>query len=75
MPSRPSNSLLRRGVRQAPWLGPNGELVLVAITSKRQKLKEVVVPHGASRIDAAERLEAELDLADAPPPRLSLMRA
>jgi hypothetical protein len=67
--------LLDRGVRQAPWFGPDGELVLLAITSKHAKWKEVIVPHGASRVEAGEALEAELDLYDPPPPLLRVMRA
>lgn len=61
-------ALLERGVWQAPWLGPDGELVLIAITRARSMYGlPFVVPHGASRIEAAERMMGELDAVDAVP--------
>lgn len=57
--------LLGRGVFQAPWLGPDGELVLIAVRSDhRLNAPPLVVPHGASRIAAAERLESDLEAGD-----------
>lgn len=67
-------SLLPRGVWQAPYFGPTGELVLLAVTSKHWKWREVVVPHGASRVVAAESLEADLDAFEPPPPKMFILR-
>ncbi|MHB1097860.1 MAG: hypothetical protein ACYC3F_17005 [Gemmatimonadaceae bacterium] len=65
-PADPSRSgLLARGIHLAPWLGPDGELVLVAVTSKGRTLREpITLPHGADRIGAAEALWEELERAD-----------
>jgi hypothetical protein len=58
-------ALLDRGVWQAPWVGPDGELVLLAVT-RAHALNEPPhnVAHGASRIEAAERMMAALDRDD-----------
>jgi hypothetical protein len=58
------NGILGRGVFQAPWLGPNGEMVLVSINSRHEKHEELTVTHGANRIDVGEAMEARLDAAD-----------
>jgi hypothetical protein len=57
--------LLKRGVWQAPFLGPDGELVLAAVR-RDGRLNEppLVIPHGASRIDAAEEMLDRLNAAD-----------
>lgn len=69
-----TGKLSKRGVWQAPWMGEEGEMVLIAITSKHRLLRIVTIPPGASRIDAAEALLSELDAAD-PVPSLRLIRA
>jgi len=57
--------LLPRGVWQADFFGPDGELVLVAVNRHRRLIAPpLVVPHGASRIAAADRLMAALDAVD-----------
>jgi hypothetical protein len=62
---RGSPDPLGRGVWQAPFDGPDGEMVLVAVTSRGRIVGEVaVIPHGASRVETAERMLAALDLAD-----------
>lgn len=62
------HGLLRRGVWQAPFLGRDGEMILAAVDRNGRLVGDVhVVPHGASRIDAADRLLAALDLADPVP--------
>jgi hypothetical protein len=38
IPNADTSKLLERGVWKAPWMGPNGELVLLAVTSGRQLL-------------------------------------
>lgn len=64
---------LGRGVWQADFFGPDGELVLVALNRQRRLVANpCVVPHGASRIDAADRLTAILDDAD-PMPELRIV--
>lgn len=70
MASRPS-----RGVYPAPWMGPKGETVLLPITADGRLATPgpVVVPHGASRIQAAEELWDLLDRTD--PPRRPTIRA
>ncbi len=68
-----SLDLLGRGVFHAPWLGPDGELVLLSVRSDhRLNAPPLVVPHGASRIAAAERLEAALE-GDDPVARLRVI--
>lgn len=64
---RGSPDPLGRGVWQAPFDGPDGEMVLVAVTS-RGWLNElpVVVPHGADRSGMADAMLTRLDLADPP---------
>lgn len=67
------SALLDRGVWQAPWLGPQGELVLIAITrSHSMHCPPFVVPAGASRVDAAERLLSALERDD-PIPMLRIV--
>jgi hypothetical protein len=68
-----SLELLNRGVYQAPWLGPNGELVLLAVRKDhRLNAEPTVVPNGASRIAAAERLLDDLE-GDDPVPKLKII--
>lgn len=66
-------ALLERGVWQAPWLGPTGELVLIAITRARALHgAPFIVPHGASRVDAANALLEGLDAID-PVPKIRVI--
>lgn len=60
-----------RGVWLAPWQGPNGEMILVAVSGQRRRIAEHEVPIGANHVDAAERLLDRLDLED-PDPRSRL---
>jgi hypothetical protein len=57
---------LSRGVWVAPWVGPNDEMVLLAITSdgKLATANPVVIPNGASRIDVSDQLWQLLDEMD-----------
>ena len=60
--------LLRRGVWQADFFGPDGELVLIALNRQRRLVAPpLVVAHGESRIAAADRLLNVLDRADPVP--------
>jgi hypothetical protein len=65
--------ILRRGVWQAPFLGEDGQMVLVAVRRDGRLLcPPVTVPHGASRIEAGDRLCDALDEAD-PVPSLRIV--
>jgi len=57
---------LPRGLSIAPWVGPEGETVLLVITSQRRKLTEVVVPWGANRLELEAKLFTWLDETDPP---------
>ena len=73
-PTPPDNRLApgiayERGVYVAPWAGDGGELVLIAITSRHTLATEpVTIAHGASRLDASDRLWNALDALDPNPP-------
>lgn len=59
------NHGLGRGVYIAPWMGPNDELVLMALTTRRHLACDpVTVPAGASRLGAADKLWRVLDEVD-----------
>lgn len=73
MPPSLFSSPARRGVHVAPWMGPDGELVLVAVTSLgRQAAPPVVVPHGGDRLRASDELWDLLDRVD--PDRRALLK-
>jgi hypothetical protein len=62
-----------RGVWMAPWLGPNGETILVAVTRDRKLIGEpAFVPAGGNHVKAADDLWERLD-ADDPIPNLKLV--
>lgn len=62
-----------RGVYVAPWHGEEGELVLIAITSRGTlAAPPLEIPHGASRLDAADGLSSLLDQKD--PDRRAIMK-
>lgn len=65
--------LAERGVWVAPWMGPDDEVVLLAVTSRGRLATDapVVIPNGASRIDACDRLWDILEAAD-PDPKVRL---
>lgn len=64
----PPAGLLARGVHVCPYLGPDGELVLVAVTSTGRRLCDpVTIPHGADRVGAADALWARLESEDPVP--------
>jgi hypothetical protein len=64
---------LARGVYLAPWVGPNGEVVLIALrTDGRLACEPVTVPDGRSRLEANERLWNLLDARD--PERRPLLK-
>src|SRR5678809_1135361 len=60
-------ALLERGVWTAPFLGPRGEPVLVAVDRDHRKIIEIVVPAGIGLVDVSDDLWALLDRADPEP--------
>jgi hypothetical protein len=65
MPPSLMTAQLRRGVHVAPWMGPNDELILVAVTSTgRQAAPSVIVPHGTDRLKVSDALWDLLDEVD-----------
>jgi hypothetical protein len=62
----PTGGLAPHGVYQAYRLGPNGELVLVAIGNNHQLLRIVIVPRGESAVAVAGRLIEWLDREEPP---------
>ena len=68
--------MLERGVWKAPWRGPNGEIVLLAVTSSHCLLSgcPVVVPRGCCHVTEADRLWALLDEIDPEPEYLARRR-
>ena len=62
-----------RGVWMAPWVGPNGETILVAVTRERKLAGDpVLVPLGGNHVNAGDELWARLD-EDDPMPNLKLV--
>lgn len=62
-----------RGVWMAPWLGPNGETILVAVTREKRLAGEpVIVPIGGNHVAASDELWDRLDGRD-PIPNLKLV--
>lgn len=60
-----SGDLFGRGVYLAPWQGPNGELVLLAITHERKLVcPPRVIPDGASHILAGDEMWDLLERSD-----------
>lgn len=56
---------LNRGVWIAPWVGPDGELVVYAIDStNRLGISPVVIPHGVDHVALVDQLWEELDRRD-----------
>lgn len=60
---------LRRGVWLAPWIGPDGELVLIALRrdGKLTASGPVTIPAGANHVAFGETLWDELEREDAMP--------
>jgi hypothetical protein len=66
IPIAPVVGLLERNVYLAPWTGEDGEIVLLAITSRgRLATKQpVIVPLGDDHTEHAKRLHQLLDAID-----------
>jgi hypothetical protein len=62
-----------RGIWVAPWVGPNHEIVLIAIRSDRRLCGEPhLIPAGASHVLVADELWERLDRED-PVPKLQVI--
>ena len=61
-----------RGVYKACWRGVDGEIVLVAIASDHRKVCELTVPHGADRLEYADRAWQMLEAVDPEPATLRI---
>lgn len=60
-----SASLLPRGVWKAPWMGPNGEMVLLAVTACHAlACPPVTIPRGSDHTLAVDQLWAHLEATD-----------
>lgn len=67
VPPAPQSGLhmLERGVWKAPWQGPDGEIVLLAITSHHRLLvPPSVIAFGRDHIGASDVLWEQLDAQD-----------
>jgi len=62
-----------RGVWMAPWVGQNGETILVAVGDNRRLVCEVTVPLTASARLVSDELWDRLD-AEPPAPMLTVMK-
>ena len=57
--------LFERGVWKAPWMGPAGEIVLVAVSAARHLIgRPFTVPLGGDHVGAVDRLLARLERQD-----------
>lgn len=60
-----------RGLYIAPWMGDNGEIVLLAMTGDhRLAAPPLEIPWGADSVAMAEHLQTALDAAQPPAVRL-----
>jgi hypothetical protein len=61
----------KRGLHIAPWMGENGEIVLLAMTSRKTlAVPPLEIPWGSDSVAMAEELEAILDRVDPPALRI-----
>ncbi len=57
--------MCNRGVWKAPWMGPNGEFVLIVIDSKRRLVNgPVTIPVGGDHLAVADALWDFLEVVD-----------
>lgn len=67
LPVAVPGSPCKRGLYVAPWMGENGEIILLAVTSTRRlAAPPLEVPWGEDSVAFAERLQATLDEVDPP---------
>lgn len=66
-------SALGRGVYVAPWVGPDGEVVLIALSGDRRLIGDpILIPKGGNHVQAGDALWARLDHDD-PRPQLKIV--
>lgn len=54
-----------RGVYVAPWVGPNGEIVLLALSRERKLIGDpLTVPLGGNHVEAGDEMWRRLDVSD-----------
>lgn len=56
--------MISRGVWCAPWDGPNGEIILVAVSSAGRRLEERLVSVAEDYLEVAETMLDRLDALD-----------
>lgn len=61
-----------RGVWVAPWMGPNGELILVAVRRDDRRVAERVLSAGDDHVKASDELWAAIERED-PLPALKVI--
>jgi hypothetical protein len=72
-PLRTFTKFLGRGVFVAPWCGPDGEIVLVAITSRNRIVGDpLIVPLGGDHLGVSDELWRRLEAAEPSPLQLVL---
>jgi hypothetical protein len=65
LPDSPTGRLLERGVWKAPWMGPDGEIVLLAVTADHRLLiPPSVIALGSNHFKAYDGLWELLDARD-----------
>lgn len=65
--AKPLHDLQGRGVWVAPWLGPDGETILVAITRDKREARKVYVPQNVNPQPATDELWDTLAVIDPGP--------
>jgi hypothetical protein len=68
----PVGASIGRGVWVAPWQGPNGETILVAVSRKRRKIAERLLSPGDDHVGAGEALWDMIERDD-PEPMLKVI--
>lgn len=61
-----------RGVWVAPWMGPNGEIILVAVRRNDRMVDQRMLLFGDDHVRAADELWAALERED-PQPNLKII--
>ena len=65
-------SSVGRGVWVAPWMGPNGETIIVAVRRDGRQVESRALLPGADHVGASDELWKILELAD-PAPSLKVI--